>query len=348
MTQISNTLPTGIEAIQGDFRGKSIVSVHQFERPDLEQLFGEAQATAEYFGGEPSPGRGRGRLGMLTGVIMANTFYEPSTRTSSSFAASMLRLGGGLVPINDAAHFSSAIKGETLADTVRTLGTYADLLVLRHPQKGSALEAARASAVPVINAGDGDGEHPTQALLDVFTIMRERGKLDNLRVTMVGDLKNGRTVHSLAYLLAKYDVQLDYIAPEGLEMPEPLQRSLDAQGVRQREFRSFEAYGTANCAQTDIVYVTRVQKERLDDPADYDRLRGSYVVDQQLMKRFGTHMRLMHPLPRVDEISAAVDVDNRAAYFRQVENGIYIRMALIASIFGRSMRQYIHEHPKSN
>lgn len=348
MSEAVTQAPDGIQDIAGNFVGKSVVSVHQFGREDLQYLFDEATVTAEYFGISPNAtvGQGRGKIGLLAGAVMANTFYEPSTRTSSSFLVAMKRLGGDVVPINDAANFSSAIKGETLTDTVRTLGSYSDLIVLRHPQKGSAVEAARASQVPVINAGDGDGEHPTQALLDLFTMQRELGHIDRLRVTMVGDLRNGRTVHSLAHLLAKYDVQLDYIAPIGLEMPDTLKNAISAAGIQQSEYASFGEYGDKNCRETDVVYVTRVQKERLDDPAEYEKLKGSYVVDQQLMKRFGMGMRLMHPLPRVDEISPAVDRDNRAAYFRQVENGMFVRMALIANVLGKNMRQYLYEHPK--
>jgi aspartate carbamoyltransferase len=243
----------------------------------------------------------------------------------------MERLGGSVIPINQVT-FSSVSKGESLPDTVRTLECYADVIVLRHPEVGSAALAAKYARKPVLNAGDGIGEHPTQALLDTLTIKEELGHIDGLTVTMLGDLKNGRTIHSLARLLSLYKVKLNYVAPDILRMPEELITELSAKGVDQVEASSLDAV----LPETDVLYVTRVQKERFVDLADYDKVAGAYVIDPDVMKNAKERMIVMHPLPRVTEISMEFDDDPRAAYFRQMEYGLYIRMALLAMVLGKA------------
>jgi aspartate carbamoyltransferase len=306
--------------------GKDIISVKQFKREDLEYIFGVAHEM-----------RGMvervGTFDLLKGKILANLFYEPSTRTSSSFTAAMERLGGSVIPINEV-RYSSVSKGESLPDTVRTLECYADVIVLRHPETGSAAIAARAARKPVINAGDGVGEHPTQALLDMFTIFEELrgGSVDGMTVTMLGDLKYGRTVHSLARLLSLFNVRINYVSPDILRMPRDVLDEVGAKGVPQAEFASLEKV----LPETDVLYVTRVQKERFEDPAEYEKVKGAYVIDPEIMRAARQQMIVMHPLPRVGEISVDFDDDPRAAYFRQMEYGLYVRMALLAMVLGKA------------
>jgi aspartate carbamoyltransferase len=244
----------------------------------------------------------------------------------------MERLGGSVIPISEV-KYSSVSKGESLPDTIRTLECYADVIVLRHPETGSAAIAAKAAKKPVINAGDGVGEHPTQALLDTFTIMEELGRLDNLTVTMLGDLKYGRTVHSLARLLSQFsNIKLNYVSPDILKMPKEVMDEVAAKNVPQAEFSSLEKV----LPETDVLYVTRVQKERFEDPADYEKVKGAYVIDPEIMKAAKQEMIVMHPLPRVGEISPEFDDDPRAAYFRQMEYGLYVRMAVLAMVLGKA------------
>ncbi len=275
-----------------------------------------------------------GTFDLLKGKILANLFYEPSTRTSSSFTAAMERLGGSVIPINEV-KYSSVSKGESLPDTIRTLECYADVIVLRHPETGSAAIAAKAARKPVINAGDGVGEHPTQALLDTFTIFEElgAGSVDGMTVTMLGDLKYGRTVHSLARLLSLFKVKINYVSPEILRMPKEV---MDEVAEQKASRRPSSARSTEVLPETDVLYVTRVQKERFEDPADYEKVKGAYVIDPEIMKAAKQDMIVMHPLPRVGEISVDFDDDPRAAYFRQMEYGLYVRMALLAMVLGKA------------
>jgi len=306
--------------------GKDIISVKQFSRADLEYVFGVAHEM-----------RGMvervGTFDLLKGKILANLFYEPSTRTSSSFTAAMERLGGSVIPINEV-KYSSVTKGESLSDTVRTLECYADVIVLRHPETGSAAIAAKAARKPVINAGDGTGEHPTQALLDTFTIFEElgEGQVDGMTVTMLGDLKYGRTVHSLARLLSLFKVKLNYVSPDILKMPKEVMDEVGTQGIPQAEFNTLDKV----LPETDVLYVTRVQKERFENPEDYEKVKGAYVIEPDMMKAAKKEMIVMHPLPRVGEISVDFDDDPRAAYFRQMEYGLYVRMALLAMVLGKA------------
>jgi aspartate carbamoyltransferase len=272
-----------------------------------------------------------GTFDLLKGKILANLFYEPSTRTSSSFTSAMERLGGSVIPINEV-RYSSVSKGESLPDTVRTLECYADVIVLRHPEVGASALAAQYARKPVINAGDGVGEHPTQALLDLFTIVEELDRVDGLTVTMLGDLKYGRTVHSLARLLSLFDVRLNYVSPEILRMPGEIIAELNEHGLSQVEAHTLEEA----LPETDVLYVTRVQKERFSDPAEYDQVKDAFVITPAVLQQAKEEMIVMHPLPRVNEISLEVDEDPRAAYFRQMEYGLYVRMALLAMVLGKA------------
>jgi len=305
--------------------GKDILSVKPFTRADLDYIFGVAhdmRIMVERIG----------TFDLLKGKILANLFYEPSTRTAASFMAAMQRLGGAVIPISEV-KYSSVAKGESLPDTVRTLGCYADVIVLRHPEVGSAALAAKDARKPVITAGDGVGEHPTQALLDTFTIREELGRLDDLTVTMLGDLKYGRTVHSLSRLLTQFGgIKLNYVSPDILRMPRDVMDEVAAKGIPQKEYTSLDKV----LPKTDVLYVTRVQKERFEDPEAYEKVKGAYVIKPDIMKAAKKEMIVMHPLPRVTEISMDFDDDPRAAYFRQMEYGLYVRMALLAIVLGKA------------
>ena len=306
------------------FYGMDILSVLQFRREDLDYIFGVAKEMRSMV-------ERIGTFDLLKGKILANLFYEPSTRTSSSFLAAMERLGGSVIPINEVT-YSSVAKGESLPDTVRTLQTYADVIVLRHPEVGSAKLAAQYTTKPIINAGDGIGEHPTQALLDLFTIQEELGRVDGLTVTMLGDLKFGRTVHSLSRLLSLFDVHINYVSPDILSMPPELLTELTREGMQQRAHTSLEPI----LPDTDVLYVTRVQKERFENLDDYESVKSVYVVSPETLETAKDEMIVMHPFPRVGEISMEVDDDPRAAYFRQMEYGLYVRMALLAMVLGKA------------
>lgn len=305
--------------------GQDILSVDQFDRDSLSYLFQRSHEMREMV-------ERVGSCDLLKGAILACLFYEPSTRTSASFIAAMERLGGSVIPITQGVQFSSVSKGESLPDTVRTLEQYADVIVLRHPEVGSSKRAAAAATVPVINAGDGAGEHPTQALLDLFTIREELGYIDGLKIAMVGDLRYGRTVHSLTRLLMQYDVSLRYVSPEILRLPMSLMNQLIDRKMEVRE-----THDVADVIENaDVLYVTRVQKERFSDPSQYEEVKDCYKITPELMQRAKPGMALMHPLPRVGEIDPSVDDDSRAAYFRQVRNGMYVRMALLAAVLGKA------------
>ncbi len=311
--------------LDNGFYGQDIISVSQFTRENLEYVFGIAEEMRAIV-------KRVGSTDLLKGTVLACLFYEPSTRTSSSFIAAMSRLGGTVIPITQGVQFSSVSKGESLPDTIRTLESYADVMVIRHPEMGSAQIAADYARKPIINGGDGVGEHPTQALLDLFTIKEELGRVDGLDIGMVGDLRYGRTVHSLARLLCLYDIRFNFVSPEILRLP------LDVMNeIRKHGLPVTETYDVADIiSDVDVLYVTRVQKERFADLAQYEEVRGLYVITPELMGQAKEKMIVMHPLPRVGEISYGVDSDPRAAYFRQMENGMYIRMALLAAVLGKA------------
>jgi aspartate carbamoyltransferase catalytic subunit len=291
-----------------------VISAEQFDRDLLDVLFRRATALADV------------RDDRLAHRVMATLFYEPSTRTRLSFESAMLRLGGAVIGTEAARTFSSAIKGETLEDTVRMVSTYADLIVLRHDEAGAAARAASVASVPVVNAGDGPGEHPTQALLDLYTIERELGHVEGVRVAFCGDLRFGRTARSLALLLALYPgVRLTFVAPPVIQVGGDILARLEARGV---ECRLAEQL-TDVLDDVDVVYQTRVQKERFTDPLEYEQARTAIRIDGAIMRQLPATAIVMHPLPRVDEIAPEVDTDPRAAYFRQAANGVAIRMALL-------------------
>ncbi|TMF92123.1 MAG: aspartate carbamoyltransferase [Chloroflexi bacterium] len=294
-----------------------VIESQQFSRTLLEDLF----ARSEEMKGEPNRFVGR-----LAGQVMAALFYEPSTRTRLSFEAAMLRLGGTTMGTDNAREFSSASKGETLEDTIRIVSGYADVIVLRHNEEGAARRAAAVSTVPIINAGDGPGQHPTQALLDLYTIRDELGRIDTVRVAMVGDLANGRTVRSLTYLLSKFkEIKFWFVAPPQVAMHDDLKTHLDEHQLPWVETQDLDAV----LPEVDVVYMTRIQKERFTDPETYNAVKGVYRIDRRSMALMRKYAILMHPLPRVDEIAPEVDEDPRAAYFRQARNGLHVRMALL-------------------
>uniref|UniRef100_A0A9J7ZDJ3 Multifunctional protein CAD n=1 Tax=Cyprinus carpio carpio TaxID=630221 RepID=A0A9J7ZDJ3_CYPCA len=302
--------------------GQHILSVRQFSKEQMSHLFNVAH-TLRLMVQKERP------LDILKGKVMASMFYEVSTRTSSSFSAAMHRLGGSVVHFSEST--SSTQKGESLADSVNTMSCYADVIVLRHPIPGAVESAARHCRRPVINAGDGVGEHPTQALLDIFTIREELGTVNGMTITMVGDLKHGRTVHSLARLLTQYRITLCYVAPKNLSMPAEIIDFVASKGIKQEEFNSIEEA----LPETDVLYMTRIQKERFASEEEYKACFGQFILTPHIMTGAKRKMVVMHPLPRVNEISVEVDTDPRAAYFRQAENGMYIRMALLATVLGR-------------
>lgn len=304
-------------------KGYDILTAAQFTREQVEQLF----ARADDFAARLANGE---RLRLLDGKLLATIFYEPSTRTRLSFEAAMQRLGGGVISVAEAKSASSVVKGESLPDTIRTLAQYADAIVLRHPEIGAAQVAAEASAVPVFNAGDGAGEHPTQSLLDLYTIRAEKKTIDGLRIALVGDLKNGRTVHSLARALSLFQVEFSFVAPAALSMPTEVSDYL-----RERDFVVEETNDLARSLQkADVVYMTRVQKERFADVKQYEKLKDFYILNRGLVEQAKPGLVVMHPLPRVDEIKTDVDAMPNAAYFRQMRNGVYMRMALLAEVLG--------------
>lgn len=304
-------------------RGQHILSAKQFNREQIEHLCRTASDLRHVVSVQ-------GCSHLLQGRVLYNMFLEPSTRTMSSFHIAMLRLGGQVfsMPTEN----SSFQKGETLEDSIQVVSGYSDVIVMRNPQQGTPHRAAQVSRVPIINAGDGNGEHPTQALLDIYCIYRELGQVDGLTVTMMGDLKNGRTVHSLSRLLANFKIkQLIYVSPQSLQMPNDLVDELNRRGIKQAACNNINDA----IAQTDVLYVTRLQKERFADVNEYESLKGSYNLDANFLKQAKEKMIIMHPLPRLWEIPTSIDADPRAAYFRQAQDGLYLRMALLAAVLGR-------------
>lgn len=298
---------------------KHVISAKHFTKEELLDLLADAALMAERKA-HPSS------LDVLRGKVMAALFFEPSTRTRLSFESAMIRLGGQVISTENAREFSSAIKGETLEDTIRVVAGYADVIVLRHHEIGAAARAAHVSSVPVLSAGDGAGEHPTQALLDLFTIRQELGRVENLTVALVGDLLYGRTVHSLVYILSQFPgIRLLCTSPSATPLPQDVIAYAEARGVTVEQQLDL----TTAMAAADVVYQTRVQKERFASQEDYERCRSAYVIDGQAMRHLPERAVVMHPLPRAGEITAEVDADPRAAYFRQSHYGVPVRMALL-------------------
>ncbi len=316
--------------------GLHVLAVAQFDDAMLRVLFEAASAMKRMVASKR-------KSDLLRGRVLANVFFEPSTRTMCSFDAAMKRLGGDVISVSEGT--SSAKKGETIEDTVRCLQCYCDVLVMRHPVTGTVAQAASAARKPVINAGDGVGEHPTQALLDLFTMSSSHPRaasadglgLDGLTLALVGDLKHGRTVHSLSLLASRVakPPKLHLISPDELRMPAHVHDELVSAGVQLRASDNL----AAALADADVLYVTRVQRERFESAEAYQKVAGSYVVDAALMRGAKEDMIVMHPLPRVDEIATDVDADPRARYFEQMENGMYVRMALLALVLGADLTQ---------
>ncbi|ODV62991.1 bifunctional carbamoylphosphate synthetase/aspartate transcarbamylase [Ascoidea rubescens DSM 1968] len=317
--------PGAIESfIRGNnpFLKKSILSVQQFKRSDLHILFAVAQEMKLCV-------QRVGCLELLKGRLLTTMFYEPSTRTCTSTEAAMIRLGGKVVSVKSES--SSVKKGETLQDTIRTLASYSDGIAIRHPDENSAAIAAKYSPVPIINCGNGSREHPTQAFLDLFTIREELGTVNGLTITFVGDLKYGRPVHSLCQLLKNYQVRIQLVSPKELSLPSEIKDSLERSHLLSGET---EELTPAIVSESDVLYITRVQEERFSDRAIYEKFKNAYVIDNNILSYAKQHMCIMHPLPRVNEIKEEVDFDQRAAYFRQMRYGLYVRMALLALVIG--------------
>ena len=300
---------------------RHVVDVGQFDRAGIEALFAAADRM-----------RDMPRFSApLAGLTLATIFYEPSTRTRLSFETAMHRLGGNVISTENAREFSSAIKGETVEDTIRIVNGYADAIVIRHYEQGAAHRAAAVSDVPILNAGDGPGEHPTQALLDLYTIGHELGRIDDLKVALVGDLRFGRTARSLARMLKlTTGAEIVFVSPSAVPMGDDVRRELTEAGIPFHDEPDLDAV----LPHVDVVYQTRVQKERFPTSQEYDAVRGQYVIDAESMSLLAPNAIVLHPLPRVDEITTEVDSDPRAAYFRQAHNGVYIRMALLEHVLG--------------
>lgn len=291
-----------------------VIESQQFDRKTIEYLFKEADKLSK---SKTSP---------LRGKIMASLFYEPSTRTRFSFESAMIRLGGGVISTENASEFSSAAKGETLEDSIRVVNHYVDMIVLRHPERGASERAALVSKVPIINAGDGAGQHPTQALLDLYTIQKELGKIDGIRIAMVGDLKNGRTVRSLAYLLGKYrNIFVSLVSPKELRIGSDIKAYLKRHKVTYEELDDWDKV----LKEADVIYQTRIQKERFKNLGHYKNFNGKYVLTKREVKQMKKGAIIMHPFPRVDEIATEVDTSSKAVYFRQSKYGLFVRMALL-------------------
>ena len=302
------------------FTKRHIISMRDFSREEIDYILNKAE-TLEPFA--------RGRMSnLLAGKILATLFYEPSTRTRLSFETAMRRLGGdviGLISTED----SSVAKGETLADTLRIIEGYADVVVLRHSREGTARMAAEISDIPIINAGDGAGHHPTQTLLDLYTIRRE-GHLENLSIALIGDLKYSRTVHSLAYALSLYGAEITLVSPEQLRIPPEIKNDLKKRGTSVVETTKLSDV----IPDVDILYVTRIQKERFPDPSEYQKVVGTYRISAEMLRNGKDDMIIMHPLPRVDEIDVDVDSTKHARYFKQAFYGVPVRMAVLSSVLG--------------
>ena len=301
-----------------EFQGRDIISIEDFSHEEINHILDISHSM------EPLVSKGSD---MLKGKILATLFFEPSTRTRLSFEAAMLKLGGSNIGLD--AEIASVKKGENLADTVRTIENYADAIALRHSLEGAAKLAAEFSKVPIINAGTGAEEHPTQAFIDLYTMRKEKGKVDGLKIALMGDLRYGRTVHSLAYALALYNVELYLVSPESLRMRKDVLQTIKTK-IPVTEDANLETI----MPQIDVLYVTRIQKERFPDAAEYAKVKGTYKVDLKTLKNAKKDMIILHPLPRVDEIAAEVDSTPQARYFSQVGNGVVVRMALLALVLG--------------
>ena len=310
-----------------DFTNRDIVSIRGFTREEIDYILEVSRSM------EPLAEKGSD---MLRGKVLAELFFEPSTRTMLSFQTAMYKLGGNVIGFAEPG-VSSVWKGESLADTVRVVENYSDVIVLRHPLEGAARLAAEYAKVPVINAGSGAEEHPTQALLDLYTILKYKGRIDGLSIILMGDLRYGRTVHSLAYALSLYDVDLHLVSPDLLKM-----RREVIEDIRDRIKVTEHTDLMEILPDADVLYVTRIQKERFPDLGEYEKVKGSYVIDLNVLKKAKDDLIVLHPLPRVDEIAVEVDSTSFAKYFEQTRNGVVVRMALLALVLGAITVSYTH------
>ncbi len=303
-----------------DFKNKDLISLYDLSNEEIIYILEKTKKMEEKI-------KENKKINILEGYILATLFFEPSTRTRLSFEAAMQKLGGGVIGFS-AVEASSVAKGESLVDTIRTVENYADIIVLRHPTMGAARAAAEVASVPIINAGDGSGEHPTQTLLDLYTILKEKGRIEGLKIGLLGDLKYGRTVHSLSIALGRFKNNLFLISPEELKMPREHVRDLEEMGVNVVETNNLEDV----LGELDVLYVTRIQKERFPDIKEYEKVKESYRIDKNTLENAKSDLIIMHPLPRVGEISYDVDKTKHAVYFKQVGYGVTVRMTLLALI----------------
>jgi aspartate carbamoyltransferase catalytic subunit len=309
------------------FARRHIISTRDFTKEEIDYILNRAEELEIYAqGSEKSSGK---KSDLLTGKILANLFYEPSTRTRLSFEVAMKRLGGEVINVSSP-ETSSAAKGENLVDTIRVVSKYSDIIALRHPKEGASRMAASFSSVPIINAGDGAGQHPTQTLLDLYTIKKER-QLDRLKIALIGDLKYGRTVHSLAYALSLYGAKLFFVSPEALRMPEEIKMDLKEAGADIFESTDIKEV----ISDVNVLYLTRIQRERFPDPAEYNKVAGTYRITTDLIKE-NREVVIMHPLPKIDEVDAEVDQTENARYFIQAFYGVPVRMAVLSILLERS------------
>jgi aspartate carbamoyltransferase catalytic subunit len=299
-------------------KSRSLVSIDDFSTEEILDILD----LTEEFEKETS-------IKLLESKVIATLFFEPSTRTRLSFESAITRLGGKIVGFSDA-NSTSVSKGETLNDTIRTVSNYCDLIVMRHPIEGSARFASEISSVPVINAGDGANQHPSQTLLDLYSVRKTQGRLDNLNIFLVGDLKYGRTVHSLVMAMSRWNATFNFISPEELKIPDEFKFYLDNLGLKYYEHTDF----TDIISKADIIYMTRVQKERFSDPIDYEKVKNVYVLRNSMLKNTKPSMKILHPLPRVNEIHQDVDSNPKAYYFEQALNGVYTRQAIVCTLLG--------------
>ncbi|PLT27491.1 aspartate carbamoyltransferase [Peribacillus deserti] len=310
-----------------------VIGAKQYDRQTLEDIYETADRMEKVVK--------NGGSDIYSNKIMTTLFFEPSTRTRLSFESAISRLGGKVIGTENAGQFSSATKGETLEDTIRVVSEYCDVIVMRHTDIGAAERAAAVATVPILNAGDGGGEHPTQALLDVYTIKKELGTLDNQHVVMVGDLKYGRTVHSLSYMLANYNnVHITFTAPDNVQIPLYVKEYLKERGISFSEEHDLKKA----VQKADVIYQTRIQKERFSSPEEYEKANGKYIINDDILSYMKDHCIILHPLPRAGEIEHSVDADPRAAYFRQAQNGLYIRMALLEKCFEQERAETIRDY----
>jgi aspartate carbamoyltransferase catalytic subunit len=299
-------------------KNRSLVSISDYSKQEILRIL----ELAEEFEKQP-------HIDLLKGKVIASLFFEPSTRTRLSFESAVQKLGGGIVGFSDSSS-SSTTKGESLNDTIKTVSNYADLIVMRHPIEGSARFASEISGVPVVNAGDGANQHPTQTLLDLYSIKKTQGKLEDLNIFLVGDLKYGRTVHSLLEAMSMFNPTFNFISHEKLQMPKEYKLFLDKKGIKYYEHEQF----TDIISRADIMYMTRVQRERFSDPIEYEKTKNTYVLRNEMLKNTKENLKILHPLPRVNEIHQSVDNNPKAYYFEQALNGVYTRQAIISAILG--------------